>query len=461
MTVSAKLKLRHNAEQKAALDAVTLAYRDALNFASEKAFEMDKTSSQPKLHKEAYSVIRERFGLGSQLACTVEKQVAATYKTQWTKLKQNIKAREAGHTKRRYKGLDTAPKFVSRTLEYQYGRDYSWKEGQNVSVGTLTGRLVLEYEGYQKHLDLIAQGCKVGAAKLSYQRSKKQYFLIVALNIELPDPQPVDHPTVVGVDVGQRYHFVAQSSTGSTLFQAGGRARQIKDRFARARRTLQRKGTRSATRRLVSLSGRERRFIANWNHSLSKELLTRFPKSLIGLEDLTNIRDRTEGRSKSKASRKAKASKRRRSQWSFQELQAFLSYKAPLMGCMAVKVHANHTSQCCPKCGHCSKGNRPNAGLMMVCEVCRHQVHADLAAARNISLRTLLVRQDWMSTGALSMRPDVSYNEVKAVYSELSWSTDRSLRLESRVIDQQPYRAPQPFHPGIEGVDSAHRLHGS
>lgn len=41
LTISAKLKLRHNAEQKAALDAVTLAYRDALNFASEKAFDMD------------------------------------------------------------------------------------------------------------------------------------------------------------------------------------------------------------------------------------------------------------------------------------------------------------------------------------------------------------------------------------------------------------------------------------
>ncbi|AXH01080.1 transposase (plasmid) [Deinococcus wulumuqiensis] len=426
LTISAKLKLRHNAEQKAALDAVTLAYRDALNFASEKAFEMDKTSSQPKLHKETYPVLRERFGLGSQLACTVEKQVAATYKTQWTKLKQNVKAREADHTKRRYKGLDSAPKFVSRTLEYQYGRDYSWKEGQKVSVGTLSGRLVLECDGYQKHLDLIAQGVETGAAKLYYQRSKKQYYLIVALSIDVPDPQPADHPLVVGVDVGQRYHFVAQSNQGGTMFQAGGRARQVKDRFARARRTLQRKGTRSATRRLVALSGRERRFIANWNHSLSKELLTHFPKSLIGLEDLTNIRDRTEGRSNPKASRKVKASKRRRSQWSFQELQAFLSYKAPLMGCMATKVHAHHTSQCCPKCGHCSKGNRPNAGLMMVCEVCGYQVHADLAAARNINLRTLLVRQDWMSTGALSMRPDVSYDETKTRYLGLRWSTDTS-----------------------------------
>ena len=99
------------------------------------------------------------------------------------------------------------------------------------------------------------------------------------------------------------------------------------------------------------------------------------------------------------------------------------------MGSMAIKVHAQYTSQACPKCGHASKANRPNAGLMFVCEVCGHQGHSDLIAARNINLRTLLVRQDWMSTGALSVCPDVSYSESKAVYAELRWSTDTSQRL--------------------------------
>ena len=50
ITISAKLKLRHSPEQKAMLDAVSLAYRDALNYASEEAFKLDKTSSAPKLH---------------------------------------------------------------------------------------------------------------------------------------------------------------------------------------------------------------------------------------------------------------------------------------------------------------------------------------------------------------------------------------------------------------------------
>ncbi|GGS37361.1 RNA-guided endonuclease InsQ/TnpB family protein [Deinococcus knuensis] len=433
VTISAKLKLRHSPEQKAMLDAVSLAYRDALNFASKEAFKLDKTSSAPKIHKAVYETLRERFGLGAQLACTVERQVAATYKTQWTKLGQNLSARERGFTKRRYKGLDSAPKFVSRTLEYQHGRDYSWKKDGRVSVSTLDGRLVLEFDGYAKHLAYIAQGCETGAAKLYYQKSKKQYFLIVALNLDLPDPQPTDHKNVVGVDVGQRYHFVATDKDGQSLFEKGAAVRQRKDQFARTRKSLQRKGTRSTTRRLVAVGSRERRFVADRNHVLSKALLTRFPGSIFGLEDLTNIRERTEGRGDPKASKKAKRAKRRRSQWSFAELQTSLAYKAPLHGSLAVRVDANYTSQACYRCGHASKGNRPGAGLEFVCEVCGHRGHADRVASVNIGLRTLLVRQDWMSTGALSMRPDVSDVEVKAArlsrYAELRWNPDTNPRL--------------------------------
>jgi putative transposase len=428
ITISAKLKLRHTPEQKLVLDAVTFAYRDGLNFASQVAFDLEKTSSAPKIHKETYGVLRERFGLGAQLACTVERQVAATYKTQWTKAKQNQKSREGGYTKRRYKGLDNPMKFVSRTLEYQYQRDYSWKKEGKVSIGTLEGRMVLEFDGYQKHLDYIAQGAETGAAKLYYQKSKKQYYLIVALHIEVPDPQPKDHPSIVGVDVGQRYHFVATDMKGKSLFEKGAAVRQKKDQFARTKKSLQRKGTRAATRRLIAIGSRERRFIADRNHVLSKMLLTRFPGSIFGLEDLTNIRERTEGHTNPKASKKARRAKRRRSQWSFAELQFNLAYKAPLFGSLAVKVDANYTSQACPKCGHTSKGNRPNAGLMFVCEVCGHKGHSDRVASVNIALRTLLVRQDWMSTGVLSIRPNVSDGEVKAArlkrYAELRWNPD-------------------------------------
>ena len=360
------------------------------------------------------------------MACNAPRQVAASYKVQWTKFRQNQTAREKGYTKRRYKGLDKPCKFVSRTLTYNFGRDFSWKKGQQVSVQTLEGRQVMAYDGYSKHLEYIAQGCEVGAAKLYYQKSKKQYYLLVALTVTLPDPQPEDHKRVVGVDVGQRYHAVATDSRNHSFFQSGKQARQRKDHFSRLLRNLQRKGTRSATCRLAEISGRERRFIADWNHKLSLRILRRFPNAFIGLEELTNIRERTEGRSNPRATKKARTNKRRRSQWSFAELQTFLAYKAPLNGSMTVKVDANYTSQACTCCGHTSKANRPNAGLMFVCENCGYEVHSDLLGARNITMRTLVSRQDWEATGCLSTTPDVTHAEAKTErlqrYAGLRWS---------------------------------------
>ncbi|GGS02878.1 RNA-guided endonuclease InsQ/TnpB family protein [Deinococcus sedimenti] len=432
-TLTAKLKLHHTREQKAALDAVTLAYRGALNYTSHQAFEMNKTSNAAKIQKEVYTTLRQRFGLGAQMACSVPRKVAAAYKTLWTRVKQAAAKRAANPKARRYKGLDHAPKFVSRTLSYQYGRDYSFKTGQQVSISTLAGRLVLPYEGYRKHLDWIADGAQIGAAQLWYDKRKQQYFLLVPLEIELPDPEPVTHQQVVGVDVGMRYFAVASNLSGKAFFKSGKETLRMAERFQKARKSLQQKGTRSAVRRLVALSGRERRFIADTNSSLASALLKTYPHALIGVEELTGVRDRTERRSRPTSSEKTREANRRRAKWSYAELLGFLAYKAPLLGSMVVKVDAHYTSQTCPKCGHCSCDNRPRKGLMFVCEGCRYQLHADLVGARNVGLRAWLVRQDWMSTGRLSCAPDVSDAETKAArlsrYAELRWSPDTSPRL--------------------------------
>jgi hypothetical protein len=58
--------------------------------------------------------------------------------------------------------------------------------------------------------------------------------------------------------------------------------------------------------------------------------------------------------------------------------------------------------------------------------------------ARNIVMRTLLIRQDWVSTGQLSLAPDVSSAEAKAArlqrYAELRWSLDTSPAPRGRGI---------------------------
>ena len=427
---TAKLKLQTTPEQFKAVRSTQLAYRDALNYVSHYAFEHGKTSNQQRLQRETYVDIRALYGLPAQMACNVPRQVGATYKTLWTKARQNAEARKAGYTKKRYQGLDAAPKYVSPTLTYNYQRDYSLKPNQHVSILTLEGRTSVSYTSYHKHLALLQQGASIGAAKLWYDKSRKQFYLLVSLEVEVADPTPESHKTVVGVDVGQRYLAVTATTKNKTAFFSGKAIRAKADHYARLRKRLQRKGTRSATRRLVVISGRERRLKLNTNHVIAKRIVERNPQAIIGLEDLRSIRERTKRKKARKASKKQRRANQHASKWAFAELQGAIAYKAAFAGSMTVKVDAHYTSKACPMCGFTSKANRPDNGLLFLCQNCHYTLHSDLVGARNITMRTLVIRQDWITTGILSVCPDGSDDEAKAArlqrYAELRWSPDPS-----------------------------------
>jgi IS605 OrfB family transposase len=437
--ITAKLKLVTTPEQFEALRKVHLAYRDALNAVSRYAFEQGKTSNLTRLHKGMYAELRAQYHLPSQLACSVERQVSATYKGLWTKLKKNGEHRRQKITRKRFKGLDQPPRYTSPTVQYTYERDYTFQCESRVSVGTLNGRISLPYQGYDKHLALIRQGATIGDAKLWYDRPKKQFYLLVSLTIDLADPTCEHFTQVVGVDVGIRYLAVTSTETGKATFHPGKRIRHQANHYARLRKRLQKKGTRGAKRRLKRIEQRERRLKAQANHSIAKQIVKQHPHALIGLENLTDIRERTRrkkrrrkknGKGTEPVSPKARKANRVYSQWSFAELHALISYKAALSGSLAIKVDADYTSKACPMCGHTEDSNRPYKGLRFVCQnpTCGYTLHADLIGARNVTLRTLLIRQDWIKTGFVSMAPDASDKEAKAArlqrYAELRWSPE-------------------------------------
>ena len=252
------------------------------------------------------------------------------------------------------------------------------------------------------------------------------------------------HPRQRGIS--ERVSFSASVVFPGHLWQRGKQVRHQANHSARLRKRLQQKGTRGAKRRLKRIEQRERRLKVQANHSIAKQIITQHPHALIGLEQLTDIRERTRRRKRKRqkngkgslpVSPKARKANRVYSQWSFAELHAFLSYKARLSGSLAVKVDADYTSKACPICGHTEDSNRPRKGLLFVCQNpnCGYTLHADLIGARNITMRTLVLRQDWSTTGHLSIVPDASDNEAKAArrlrYAELRWSLDASLRLRA------------------------------
>ena len=444
--ITAKLKLIATPEQVQALRTTQLAYRDGLNAVSQYAFAHGKTNSNIALHRAMYAELGARYHLPSQLACSVERQVAATYKGLWTKLKKNADHRHKKITKKRFKGLDKPPHFSSPTVQYAYERDYTFQRNQRVSVGTLNGRISIPYQGKDSHVARIQQGASIGDAKLWYDTPKKTFYLLVSLSVDVSDPTAAHLQEVVGVDVGIRYLAVTSTSTGKTSFHPGKRVRHRANHYARLRKRLQKKGTRGAKRRLKRIEQRERRLKLQANHTIAKQMIKQHPHALFGLEQLIDIRERKKRRTRKRkqngkgyerVSEKARRANRVYSQWSFAELQALISYKATLAGSLAIEVDADYTSQTCPMCGYRSEENRPQKGLLFLChnEECQYTLHADLVGARNVTMRTLLVRHDWIRTGCLSITPDTSDNEAKAArlsrYAELRWSPDASLRLEA------------------------------
>jgi DNA-directed RNA polymerase subunit RPC12/RpoP len=93
---------------------------------------------------------------------------------------------------------------------------------------------------------------------------------------------------------------------------------------------------------------------------------------------------------------------------------------------VTIKVLPDYTSQDCPECAHRSKDNRPNKGLLFKCVECGRELHSDLSASRNITMRGLFTRQAWVDMGHLSTAPNIADEEAKAEllaqYSELRWS---------------------------------------
>jgi putative transposase len=294
--ITAKLKLLTTTDQFAALRTTQLAYRDALNAVSHYAFEHGKTSSVTTLHKGMYAELRTRYHLPSQLACSVERQVAGTYKGLWTKLKKNTEHRRKKITKKRFKGLDKPPTYSLPTVQYTYERDYTFQRNQQISIGTLGGRISIPYQGYDKHIALIRHGASIGDAKLWYDKPKKCFYFLVSLEIDIPEPPCEQLKEVVGVDVGIRYLAVTSPAKGKASFHPGKRVRHRANHDARLRKRLQKKGTRGAKRCLKRIEGRERRLKLQANHSIAKRIVKQHPHALIGLEQLTDIRERTRRR---------------------------------------------------------------------------------------------------------------------------------------------------------------------
>ena len=255
-------------------------------------------------------------------------------------------------------------KVVKKQLSVRYdNRCFKFFADSNyVSLTTVMGRLTFSFKHYD-YMDMWKG--EYTNAQLVIRGNR----VFLNVQVKLPDVAVKAVGNVLGIDRGILNVAVCSDNT----FFDSKRLRAVKGRYQFLKRTLQHVGTRSAHRKLQRVSGRERRFVLNTNHCISKEIVNK-SFDVFALENL--------GVSKKKKS--GKRFNRMLGGWSYAELQLFIQYKAESKGKCVVLVNPRYTSQRCSKCGFVHKQNR--RGLGFRCGNCGFSLNADLNASRNIGV---------------------------------------------------------------------------
>ena len=305
ITITAKIQIITTPNDKVCLDKTMSLYTAACNYVSNYIFRTHDLK-QFSLNKALYYVLREKFGLKSQMTQSVFKTVIARYKTILENQNEWIK-----------------PIFRKPQYDLVWNRDYSLVTNC-FSVNTIDGRLKLSYfdKGMSQYFDHSIY--KFGTAKLVCKKGKYFLHIPVSYNVEECDVSNVCN--VVGIDRGINFIVTTYDSKHKTGFVSGKHIKQKRANYSKLRKELQMRKTASARRRLKTIGQRENRWMQDINHQVSKALVEQNPKNtLFVLEDLSGIRDTTEH---------VKVKDRYVSvSWSFYDLEQKLIYKAKQLSC--------------------------------------------------------------------------------------------------------------------------------
>ena len=330
-------------------------------------------------HHHVYGETRARYGLGAQLAvCARAKAMEAVKATRAGERNRlaRWKAQRARRKKAKKKPLPppepaSCPAFGSHASIRYDARTYRLLPLDKVSLSTLSGRVVCRMlPGLHQHGMLVDPDWKIGGAELVWRDGI--YYLHLTQTREAPPLREAEE--VLGVDLG--ICNVATDSTGEQF--TGSAVRKKRSRFVARRAALQRRGSRSAKRRLQQMRRREYRYMRDINHRISKTLVKKAATSrkALALEDLTGIREAGTVRREQRYERHA---------WAFYQLRTFLTYKAALAGLPVYLIDPAYTSQTCSRCGHCERANRQSQASF-VCRRCGFAAHADCNSATMIAL---------------------------------------------------------------------------
>ncbi len=325
------------------------------------------TFSKNKLHILLYQKIRKKYPQfpSALIQCARDQAVEMR---KGNKFSINTKKRP-----------DSAMRFDHRTMKV-------FLDSGIIQLTTVKGRkkyTVKVASHFHKYLSWKVKSLNLGI------KNKKMVLKVI---VQGKSPEQNKCSEILGIDVGLR-NFAALSD-GQMI--TSKEVNRIRRKHAHLRRELQSKGTRSAKRRLQTLSGRERRFIQSWTHRLAGYIAS-LPYGAFAMEDLKGIRN----------GRRGKGFNRRRHHWNYGQFRNFLKYKAQEKGKTVILIEPKYTSQQCISCLSINSKNRK--GKSFHCLECNFKADADINASKNISRRgaKLFFKQ------AVANQPYIQSHQIK------------------------------------------------
>ena len=204
-------------------------------------------------------------------------------------------------------------------------------------------------------------------ATVTYAKQTKQFW--VRLVFEHSDPEKLEHGDVQGIDRGL-YHLC---STHDGKFFSSNKIRANQRKYLYNRKQLQQKGTRSAKRRLKSMSGREKRFnryLIDVSHAITKQLAQQKNVRTFILQNLDGKRTWNQ-----------------REYIQLPRFEEFLEYKATALGKTVIFLDSRFNPN---KCNLCKSRNTKIDNGYVKCHSCKYTNVASLNRAINLRDEYLL-----------------------------------------------------------------------
>lgn len=317
----------------------------------------NKTAAKKYLHEGVYEKAREAFPqLPSAMVQTMRDNVV-----------ESVKSYNSRHPKKRW----SKQPLKKATSSIRYDKRLFTLRGSSLTFSTVGKRVKTQVRVPTWFTERYSEYSPQSASLRVHGRTGEVLFTI---NYVLhADVEPA-RGEIVGLDRG--LYTIVTTSRGEV--KTASEVRAVRRRYLYNRRMLQRKGTPSAKRKLRAMSGREKRFMRDINHQLTKELAQANNTSTYVLEDLNSIRNK----------RRGKKLNTWLSQWAFNQFETLLTYKAQAQGISVVYIDPRYTSQKCNACKNINKASRMKGRY--ACVKCGYKEHADVNAAYNIRDNYLL-----------------------------------------------------------------------